>query len=75
MITEYSTEGDRSSIQKTHQQKGPRPERNKPSPTAMPQDPYGVCLVNPCFRKRARLSFGFHHERFSGFGAGAPLAS
>ena len=36
---------------------------------------YVMCLVNPCFRKKARLSFGFHHERFSGFGAGAPLAS
>ena len=36
---------------------------------------YEVCLVKLGFRKRARLSFGFRHERFSGFGAGAPLAS
>ena len=34
-----------------------------------------VCLVKSCFRKRARLSFGFRHASFSVFGAGTPLAS
>lgn len=34
-----------------------------------------VCLVKSCFRKRARLSFGFRHAGFSVSGAGTPLAS
>lgn len=36
---------------------------------------YDLCLVKLGFRKRARLSFRFRHERFSGFGAGTPLSS
>ena len=34
-----------------------------------------LCLVKSCFRKRARLSFGFRHASFSVSGAGTPLTS